>query len=213
MAKKEEVVEEKTITKKIVKGKSPKKNKKTITRKKRNPSQKKSYSPKKPETNKEVERVLIENFTSLQRVMTNLSEQFNTLSGRIDKLLNLFEDSAKELVKKDIGLDREKEMNLKVISKMEELLEQNKIIAKSITMLFEQELIKREPMKKTIKKEELIPPRPIKETTKGYSASTRGGEEEIKSPNRRQEELGMKNPFVKEEGEEDEWEPDFDIPK
>lgn len=203
MAKKEEIIKGKNVAKKNLKEKSP-------TKKKKKTPRKKKISYKKPEPNKEIERVLVENFTSLQKVMTNLSEKFNTLSERIDKLLNLFEDSAKKLVEKDVEVDKEKEMNVKVISKMEELLEQNKIIAKSITMFFEQSPEERETKKKkVIKEEELIPPKPVNETPKGYSISPKGGEE-IKSPNRRQEELGTKNPFVKEE---DEGEPDFNIPE
>ena len=47
-----------------------------------------------------MEKILIENFVSLQRVMTNLSEKFDGLSNNISKLLELFELSATALAKK-----------------------------------------------------------------------------------------------------------------
>jgi len=202
MVKKEKTIKKEIITKKVIKIKSPSKKKKTPSK------NRKSEKVKKIENKKDVEKILIENFTSLQKVMTLLLEKFNTLTGRIDQLLNLFEDSAKAIVKKDFTMDKEKEISIGVLSRIDELLEQNKIIAKSLTMFYETPMEKFE--KNKIKKEdELIPPRPIRKPLKGYSLS-RG--EEIRSPNKRQEELGIKNPFVKEE-EENEGEPEFDIPQ
>lgn len=81
-----------------------------------------------------VEHVLIENFVSLQKVMTNLAVKFDSLSSQISKLLELFEISAKTLAEKgEIGGDK------KVAEKLDNLLEQNKIIAKGITLLHEKE--------------------------------------------------------------------------
>jgi len=177
---------------------------------KKRPKEKKQSDKKDMNNKREIEEILVENFTSLQKVMTSLSEKFNELTKRIDQLLGLFEDSAKALVKKDFTMDKENEMNIKVLSRMDEMLEQNKIIAKSLMMFFEQPDEKFE-KRTTRKEEEFIPPKPIEgKFNKNYLRSPKGGEEEIKSPNKRREELGMKNPFVKEEGE-DEWEPEFDI--
>ena len=90
---------------------------------------------KKKMTKAELEEALIENFVSLQKVMTNLSIKFETLSDNISKLLNLFEISAKSFTEKQ---DRpESEINGDLAQKIDTLLEQNKIIAKGITLIEE----------------------------------------------------------------------------
>jgi hypothetical protein len=81
-----------------------------------------------------VEKVLIENFVSLQQVMTNLAVKFDSLSNQISKLLELFEISAKTLAERGaLGEDKDK----KVAEKLDSLLEQNKVIAKGIALLHE----------------------------------------------------------------------------
>ncbi len=82
-----------------------------------------------------IEQVLIENFVSLQKVMTNLAVKFDNLSVQISKLLELFEISAKTLAEKDYSIKTEPDK--KVSEKLDTLLEQNKIIAKGITLLHE----------------------------------------------------------------------------
>ncbi len=79
-----------------------------------------------------MDKVLIENFVSLQRVMTNLAVKFDNLSGQISKLLELFEISAKTLAEKGYSTE-----DKKVAEKLDNLLEQNKIIAKGIVLLHE----------------------------------------------------------------------------
>ncbi|VVB82277.1 Uncharacterised protein [uncultured archaeon] len=81
-----------------------------------------------------VNKVLVENFVSLQKVMTNLAIKFDNLSIQISKLLELFEISAKTLAEKDYG---KKEDNKKVVEKLDALLEHDKIIARGIAMLHE----------------------------------------------------------------------------
>ena len=92
--------------------------------------------PKTSSKNASVEKVLIENFISLQKVMTNLAMKFDGLSTQISKLLELFEISAKTLAEKDIKLDKGKE-DKKVVERLDTLLNQNKIIARSLTLLHE----------------------------------------------------------------------------
>ncbi len=82
-----------------------------------------------------IEKVLIENFVSLQKVMTNLAVKFDNLSGQISKLLELFEISAKTLAEK--GALGEERTDSKVAEKLDSLLEQNKVIAKGIALLHE----------------------------------------------------------------------------
>ena len=83
-----------------------------------------------------VEKILIENFVSLQKVMTNLSIKFDNLTKQISKLLELFEISAKTLAEKDLEIEK-KGSSKKVIEKIDNLLEQNKIIARGLTLIHE----------------------------------------------------------------------------
>jgi hypothetical protein len=97
----------------------------------------KPASPNVPEKN--IESVLIENFVSLQKVMTNLAVKFDNLSGQISKLLELFEISAKTLAEKDYSVGEEKG-DKRLVEKLDNVLEQNKIIAKGIALLHEREM-------------------------------------------------------------------------
>jgi len=93
----------------------------------------KSSKPKQP-TAREVQLMLIENFVNLQKVLTNLSVKFDALSDNISKLLQLFEISAKAFLKKEeesFSEDRD------LIKKLDTLLEQNKLIAKGLTLIEE----------------------------------------------------------------------------
>jgi hypothetical protein len=82
-----------------------------------------------------VEKILVENFVSLQKVMVNLSAKIGNLTNQVSQLLNLFEISAKSLVEK--GIDLEENYEKKIIEKINNLTEQNKTIAKGITLLHE----------------------------------------------------------------------------
>ena len=82
-----------------------------------------------------VERVLIENFIALQQVMTNLSIKFDHLSDQISKLLQLFEISAKALAEKDFNIEKGSVNSEKIAKQMDTLLEQNKIIARGMTLI------------------------------------------------------------------------------
>lgn len=81
--------------------------------------------------------ILIENFVKLQKAMTNLAVKFDSLSGQISSLLQLFEISAKSFAEKlsagtpDIEKDRE------FLEKLNKLLDQNKVIAKGLTLMEE----------------------------------------------------------------------------
>lgn len=89
----------------------------------------------KSDTDIKLEKALIENFIALQKVMTNLSVRFDNLSDRINKLLDLFEISAKALAEKEANMELGN--NKEVIDKLSNLEEQNKVIAKGITLLHE----------------------------------------------------------------------------
>ena len=87
-------------------------------------------------TNRELQQALLENFVSLQRVLTNLSVKFDILSDNITRLLQLFEISAKSFIKKQEengGKGEEKFM----LEKLDTLLDQNKTIARGLTLMEE----------------------------------------------------------------------------
>ncbi|VVB84106.1 Uncharacterised protein [uncultured archaeon] len=97
----------------------------------------KAVNPKVQEKTK-VNDVLVENFVSLQRVMTNLAVKFDNLSRQISKLLELFEISAKTIAEK--GYSLENKTDSKVAEKLDSILEQNRLIAKGLALLHEREM-------------------------------------------------------------------------
>ena len=82
-----------------------------------------------------IEKILVENFVSLQKVMVKLSSNFDNLAKQMSKLLELFEVSAKTLAEKELDLNQTG--NKKIIEKIDNLLEQNKIIARGLTLVHE----------------------------------------------------------------------------
>lgn len=116
---------------------SKKKSVKKKTSKKSVSKIRKSKSSARRKKDIHVEKVLVENFVALQKVMANLSTKFDNLSGQISKLLELFEISAKTLVQKDFELGGKD--SKKMLEKIDNLLEQNKVIARGLTLLHEPE--------------------------------------------------------------------------
>jgi hypothetical protein len=90
-----------------------------------------------------VEKVLLENFVALQQVMTNLAVKFDNLSGQISKLLELFEISAKTLAEKNYSAEEKEDK--RVVEKLDSLIEQNKVLARGITLLHEKDSEKQYP--------------------------------------------------------------------
>jgi peroxiredoxin len=85
-------------------------------------------------SNREVQLALIENFVNLQKVLTNLTMKFDLLSDNISKLLQIFELSAKSFLRKyEEGMGEERD----VLKKLDILLDQNKTIAKGLTLIEE----------------------------------------------------------------------------
>ncbi len=91
---------------------------------------------KKSMTKAELEQALVDNFTNLQKVLTNLSIKFEDLSGNISKLLNLFEISAKNFAEKYSGKETSN-MDKDFLKKLDNLLDQNKTISKGIMLMEE----------------------------------------------------------------------------
>ncbi len=98
-----------------------------------------SRTRKKTRAELNVEKVLIENFVSLQKVMADLSARFDTLSERISKLLDLFEASAKALAEKGFEIEKKTDEKTEkaILEKLDTLAEQNKLIARGITLMHE----------------------------------------------------------------------------
>ena len=102
--------------------------------KKRSVTKKRSYSST---GRTDINDVLVENFISLQNVMTNLTLKFDGLSSQIAKLLELFEVSAKSLAEKDFESDKGNENSKEIIEKLDNLITQNKTIARGLTLMHE----------------------------------------------------------------------------
>lgn len=83
----------------------------------------------------ELEKKLIENSISLQKVLVNVSAKFDNLANQISKLLELFEISAKSLAKRDFKLEKSTKDDERIIQKLDNLGEQNKIIARGLTLM------------------------------------------------------------------------------
>jgi hypothetical protein len=85
--------------------------------------------------NPEINNILVENFVSLQKVMVNLSAKFDSLTTQISKLLGLFEISAKALAEKDVDVEKNNRENTKILEKIDNIMEQNKTIARGLTLM------------------------------------------------------------------------------
>jgi hypothetical protein len=79
-------------------------------------------------------KVLLENFVSLQRVMTNLAVKLDDLSSNISKLLELFEISAKALAEKEFDVEKD---NKEILERLNGLVDQNKILARGMALMHE----------------------------------------------------------------------------
>ncbi len=101
----------------------------------------KKSSPRKPRApsthHRETEKLLVENFASLQRVLVNLSGKFDDLTRQISELLKLFEDSAKIIVKNEMDKKKEDKGDKQLLDTMISILDQNKVIAKGLTLMYE----------------------------------------------------------------------------
>jgi len=126
-AKKKSSTTKPSVKKKTIK-KTPAKR---VTRRKRAPSMtKKDFES--------FQEKIVDNFVSMQKVMTNLAEKFDGLTKQLSKLLNLFDESAKALTEKEINLDiKGSEKEKEIIAKLNSVLDQNKLIAKGLTLIHE----------------------------------------------------------------------------
>jgi hypothetical protein len=125
------IVTKKTTTKKAKK-KAPKK-KKRAKRKSPKKTTKESHVYHHAEKDHKIEHKLLENMVALQKVQTDLTEKFDTLGKELSKMLSLFELAARNFAKNaPLG---EYEKDKEFLEKMDKLLDQNKLLAKGLTMM------------------------------------------------------------------------------
>jgi len=120
MAKKKEVVE--TVTTKTVKKVKPVKANHSSTS-----NLSKTNQP-------EINKLMIENLIILQKTMIDMTTKLDNLANQTSKLLNLFEISAKSFMERQGGITKEDQ---EFLEKLDKLLEQNKTIAKGLTLMEE----------------------------------------------------------------------------
>ncbi len=82
-----------------------------------------------------IELTLAQNIVELQKIHTRLIEKFDKLAGQIASLLSLFEGAAKTFAENPAMKMSEKDREF--LDKINKLLEQNKTIAKGLTMMEE----------------------------------------------------------------------------
>ena len=85
-----------------------------------------------------VPETLMQNFVGLQKVLTDLVIKLDSLSNQTGKLLELFETSAKNFVKKNSeGNTDDIKNDDELVNKIDMLLDQNKTIARGLTLVEE----------------------------------------------------------------------------
>jgi len=95
--------------------------------------------PKKRENTREghekIEEKILENLVALQKVHADLAEKFGKLSEQMAGLLNLFENAARSFAQNPVNQVTEKDKDF--LDKIDKLLDQNKTIAKGLTLMEE----------------------------------------------------------------------------
>lgn len=94
-------------------------------------------SGKMPHDAEKLNELLIENFVNMQKALTNLTVKFNSLGDQISSLLRLFETSARSFADKLSSGVPDAEKDREFLEKLDKLLDQNKIIAKGLTLMEE----------------------------------------------------------------------------
>lgn len=101
-----------------------------------------------PDSSSNLDKMLLDNFVALQKVMTNLAVKLDNVANQISKLVELFEISAKSLAEKGVNTRNEEKETKEILKKLDTLADQNKVIAKGLTMMHDK--IPGEPIQQTI---------------------------------------------------------------
>ena len=99
------------------------------------PRKKKEPTHSHPEHRNDLTHELARNLIELQKVHADLAEKFDKLSKEISQLLNLFEMAAKSFAQHPANQVSAKDTEF--LDKIDKLLDQNKLIAKGLTMMEE----------------------------------------------------------------------------
>lgn len=82
-----------------------------------------------------VDKVLVDNFVALQKIMVHMSSKFDNLSTQISKLLDLFDISAKALAKKDFDTARELEGTEEIMKRLDDISRQAGLIGRGLELI------------------------------------------------------------------------------
>ena len=97
---------------------------------------KKEHSSSNTKSSKEsLEEQTLHSIIELQKVHINLAEKFDKLTSQIQNLLSLFEVAARNFAKQPSMQATEKDKEF--LEKIDKLLEQNKFLAKGLTLMEE----------------------------------------------------------------------------
>ena len=88
-----------------------------------------------PKLESHLDRAIVENLIALQKINVNLTEKFDRLANEISQLLALFEVAARSFAKNAPSGEYEKDKDF--LEKIDKLLEQNKVLAKGLTIVEE----------------------------------------------------------------------------
>jgi len=87
----------------------------------------------KKKSTQSIEQALLENFVTLQKVLTKFSLKFEKISKDLDELLGLFKESAQSFEEKyPGGMDKDHE---ELSSRLDTLIDQNKKIQNTLSMI------------------------------------------------------------------------------
>jgi hypothetical protein len=106
--------------------------------------------------------MLIENFVDMQKALVNTTQKIEDLTVQVSKLLQLFELSAKSFIGKVDEKVSEIEKDQEFLTKLNALLDQNKLIAKGVTLMEEniRERASRYPVQQQPQQRMMTPYRP-----------------------------------------------------
>jgi len=90
---------------------------------------------KKEKVHSDLEDTLVKNLVELQKIHTDLAQKFDKLSKEISNILMLFEVTARNFAKNVPMGEYEKDKDF--LDKIDRLLDQNKVLAKGLTLMEE----------------------------------------------------------------------------
>ncbi|MEK6927883.1 MAG: hypothetical protein AABX11_05620 [Nanoarchaeota archaeon] len=96
---------------------------------------KKSSESKVANHSHSINEVLVQNLIELQKVHTHLLEKIDKMNNQLSHLLTIFEVAAKNFGENPLNQNSEKDKEF--LNKIDALLEQNKTIAKGLTLMEE----------------------------------------------------------------------------